>query len=151
VVTQRSADRGRPGDHEPGWQRRGPAAVPGAPPHVVARRAADRVHCRYPGLDRLPGSAPQLRHADDGAGRQLCFPDLGHRSGVHLGSGRQDVIVGPQPGLREITMAGWSPDGRQLVFTLINTVPDSSGTLGQIITINSDGSGPVSYTHLTLP
>src|SRR5664279_874098 len=59
----------------------------------------------------------------------------------HLGSGRQDVIVGPQPGLPEITMAGWSPDGRQLVFTLINTVPDSSGTLGQIITINSDGSG----------
>ena len=58
----------------------------------------------------------------------------------HLASGRQDIIVGPQPGLPEITMAAWSPDGRQLVFTLINTVPDSSGTLGQIITINSDGS-----------
>ena len=58
----------------------------------------------------------------------------------HLGSGRQDIIVGPQPGLPEITMAAWSPDGRQLLFTLIDTVPDASGTLGQIITINSDGS-----------
>ena len=37
-------------------------------------------------------------------------------------------------------MAGWSPDDRQLVFTLINTVPDTSGTLGQILAINSDGS-----------
>ena len=58
----------------------------------------------------------------------------------HLASGRQDLIVGPQPGLPEITMAAWSPDGRQLAFTLINTVPDPSGTLGQIITINIDGS-----------
>lgn len=58
----------------------------------------------------------------------------------HLNSGRQDVIVGPQPGLPEITMAAWSPDGRQLVFALINAVPNASGTLGQIITVNSDGS-----------
>jgi dipeptidyl aminopeptidase/acylaminoacyl peptidase len=58
----------------------------------------------------------------------------------HLGSGRQDIIVGPQPGLPEITMAAWSPNGRQLVFALINTVPDASGTLGQIITIDSDGA-----------
>jgi hypothetical protein len=57
-----------------------------------------------------------------------------------LASGRQDIIVGPQPGLPEITMATWSPDGRQLVFALINTVPDASGTLGQIITIDSDGT-----------
>lgn len=56
-----------------------------------------------------------------------------------LASGRQDIIVGPQPELPEITMAAWSPNGRQLVFALINTVPDASGTLGQIITIDSDG------------
>ncbi len=59
----------------------------------------------------------------------------------HLTSGRQEVIVPRQPGLPEVTMAAWSPDGLRLVFALINSQPDPAGILGQIVVIDGDGTG----------
>ena len=56
----------------------------------------------------------------------------------HLPTGHEDVILGPQPGLPEVTMAAWSPDGLRLVFALISTL--SGSPKGQLAVVNGDGT-----------